>query len=99
METNKPTIKKATKKKAARKRKNRLTDDPPIIIGGGGSTLVGETFIKLPEGTPKMVTSDGYDVYRVAWNIADVITTLKRNGRPKRDRIEGTGWESEFWQA
>jgi hypothetical protein len=92
--------KKAAKKKAAKKKKNTLVDDPPIIVGGGGgSTLVGETFISLPEGTPKTATSNGYDVYRVDYDVRTIITKRKRNGNPKKSKPENDTWNTVFYKT
>jgi hypothetical protein len=96
MDTNKPATKKASKKKASRKRKT-LVDDPPIIIGGGGgSALVGETFISLPKDTPKILSLGEYDIYRVGYDVKTIVTRLKKNGTPKKEKPEGDGWDTTF---
>ena len=75
--------KKRRRKKRPRKRTRKgrnLVDDPPIIVGGGGSTLIAETLISLPKGTPKTGTIGDYDVYQVAYDVRTIITKHKKNG-------------------
>lgn len=90
--------KNAAKKKATRKRKkDNLVDDPPIIVGGGGSSLTtGETFISLPRDTPKVVTLGDYDIYRVPYDVRTIVTKLKKNGTPKKNKPENDSWDTLF---
>ena len=94
----KKAAKKAAKKKTTRKKKkqDQLTDDPPILVGGGGSTLTSETYIKLPAGTPKVATVGVYDIYRVAWDVGQIITKEKRTGGEKKSKPENNTWNTVF---
>ena len=88
--------KKTTKKK---KKKDQLGDDPPILVGGGGSTLTPETFISLPKGTPKTATTGLYDVYRVPWDVARIVTKKKKTGTPKETKPDNDTWNTVFSQS
>ena len=88
--------KKAAKKKTSRKKTKTLVDDPPILVGGGGSTLTAETFVRLPKGTPKVDTTDTYDVYRVAYDVQTIVTKRKKNGSERKTTPENDTWGTVF---
>ena len=96
MATKKAATKKAANKKAAKKRKTTLVEDPPILVGGGGSSLVAETLISLPKGTPKTGTAGGYDIYRVAYDVRTIVTKQKKNGTPRKSKPENDSWGTVF---